>query len=81
VVQGRVTDVDDEEFTIDGATRRFRVDVEDLPSNPLDDQGYQQIEVGDVVSVIGEMDDDFLDGREIEADSVVTIHDFTSWPR
>jgi hypothetical protein len=46
-----------------------------MPYNPLDDKGYQKIEVGDVVSVSGNMDDDFLEGRELVAESIVTIAD------
>ena len=43
--------------------------------NPLDDQGYQQIEKGDYVSVTGDMDYEFWDGRELTADTVVTLDD------
>lgn len=75
VVQGTVTRVDDDEFTLDAGPRELRVEVDDMPYNPLDDKGYQKIEKGDRVSVYGRMDDDLFEGRELEADSVVTLSD------
>ena len=74
-VQGTVTDVDDEEFTIDTGLRRTIVEVDELFYNPLDDVGYQKIEVGDRVSVRGNVDYDLFEGREIVADSVITLSD------
>lgn len=75
VLQGTITDVDDDEFTIDTGARSMRVEVEEMPYNPLDDEGYQRIELGDRVSVTGEIDDDLFEGRELVADSVVTLED------
>lgn len=73
VVQGTVTEVEDDEFVIDSGLRRIRVEVEEMPYNPLDEEGYQQVEVGDRVSVTGTIDDDLFEGRELVADSVVTL--------
>lgn len=73
VVQGTVSDVDDDEFTIDTGVRELRVEVDEMAYNPLDDEGYQKIEPGNRVSVIGEMDDDLFEGRKLEADSVITL--------
>ena len=73
LVQGTVTDVRDEEFTLNTGLRRITVEVEEMPYNPLDDEGFQQVELGDVVSVRGIVDDDFLEGREIVASAVVTL--------
>jgi uncharacterized protein YdeI (BOF family) len=73
VVQGTVTDVDDEEFTLHNGARAIRVEVEQMPYNPLDDKGYQKIEVGDRVSVTGDIDHDLFEGRELVADSIVTL--------
>ena len=44
-----------------------------MPYDPLDEDGYQQIEVGDRVSVTGRVDEDLFEGRELVADSVVTL--------
>lgn len=41
--------------------------------NPLDSEGFQQIQVGDRVSVGGTIDYDFLEGRELVASSIVTL--------
>lgn len=73
VVQGTVTDVDDEEFTIDAGPRAVRVEVEEMPYNPLDDKGYQKIEVGDRVKVEGHMDRDLFEGKELVADYIVKL--------
>ena len=73
VVQGVVTAVNEHEFTLDTGLREVTVDVADMPYDPLDDEGYQQIDVGDAVSVFGEVDYDFFEGREIMASSVTTL--------
>lgn len=79
VIQGTVTDVDVEEFTVNTGARTVRVEVEEMPYNPLDDIGYQKIEVGDRVSVTGDMDTDFFEGqRELVAETIVTLHDRNS---
>jgi len=72
-VQGRVTEVSADEFVVDTGLRQVRVEVEEMAYNPLDDQGYQKIEVGDRVSVTGQIDNDLFEGRELVADSVVTL--------
>jgi hypothetical protein len=73
VVQGVVTEVNEHEFTLDTGLREVTVDVAEMPYDPLDDVGYQQIDVGDAVSVFGEVDYDFFDGREVMASSVTTL--------
>lgn len=73
VLQGMVTEVSDEEFTVDTGLREVTVELDDLWYDPLDDEGYQRIRVGDRVSVTGTMDYDFLEGRELVASSVVTL--------
>lgn len=74
VVQGTVTDVDLNEFTVDAGLRKIRVDVTAMPYNPLDDEGYQKIAVGDRVRVQGDMTSNLIEGRELEADSVVKLN-------
>jgi uncharacterized protein YdeI (BOF family) len=73
--QGVVTDVRDGEFTLNTGLRSLTVEVEGMAYDPLDDEGYQKIEKGDIVSVAGSMDDDFFEGRELVARSIVTIRD------
>ncbi|MBK5929801.1 hypothetical protein CCR82_04440 [Halochromatium salexigens] len=72
-VQGTVTEVGSEEFVVDTGLSKVRVEVDELAYNPLDDEGYQKIEVGNRVSVTGQIDDDLFEGRELVADSVITL--------
>lgn len=75
VVTGTVSDVDvaEEEFTLNTGLRLMTVEVDEMPYNPVDDEGYQKLEAGDVVSVRGQIDHDLFEGRVFEADSVTTL--------
>lgn len=73
MVVGTVTGVDGREFMVDTGASRFTVDTSQLGANLTDDQGFMQVEVGDRVSVVGDMDRDFFEGRELMADSVVSL--------
>ncbi|NGX16471.1 hypothetical protein [Wenzhouxiangella sp. XN24] len=73
IVQGTVTNVGFDQFSIDTGTREITVETDDLAYNPLDDEGYQQISEGDVVRVTGEIEADFMMGRVVSADTVVTL--------
>lgn len=74
-LQGKVTSVApaEKEFTLDTGKRQITVEVDSMTYDPLDDEGYQKIEKGHRVSVSGDMDIDFFEGRVFEADSVVTL--------
>lgn len=76
-VTGLITDVDIDEFTIDTGSREMRVDTDELGYDPLDDEGYQQLDEGDHVSVTGNINNDWWDTRELMAESVVTLIDRT----
>lgn len=73
-IEGTVTNVYDEEFTLDSGVMEITVEVEEMLYNPLDDEGYQKIQVGDRVLVFGEIDQDLFEGTEIVADSVITLN-------
>jgi len=73
-LQGQVTEIHDDEFVLNTGNRAIRVEVDDLDLNPLDDEGYLQIDKGDYVKVIGEMDDDLFEGREFEAERVIKLY-------
>jgi len=75
IVRGTVTEVDSEEFVIDTGERSLRVEVENMPYDPLDDRGYQKIEVDDYVGVAGQMDADLFEVRELVADTIVELAD------
>lgn len=76
-IQGTVTKIDgEEEFVLNTGLRLIRVEVDEMSYNPLDDEGYQQVKVGDRVRVYGDVDVDLfeLEGqREFVADSLVTL--------
>ena len=73
VLQGTVSGVGVTSFTLDRENRRITVEVDDMAYNPLDEEGYQRVEEGDVVSVTGSMSKKFFEGRVLEAESVVTV--------
>lgn len=73
VLQGTVTDVENNQFTVNHDLRKITVRTGDMAYDPLDEEGYQRIEVGDVVTVGGEMRGDFFEGRELYAETVVVI--------
>jgi len=75
VVQGTVSSVSDEEFTLNTGDRMMTVEVEEMGFNPLDDEGLLKIEEGDRVSVSGNIDDDLFEGKELVAHSIVKLHD------
>ncbi|NKI33830.1 hypothetical protein HFP89_01460 [Wenzhouxiangella sp. XN79A] len=73
VVNGRVISVDQDDFMIDTGMAHLTVDVSDLASNPLDDRGFLRIDVGDRVSVTGDMTREFFEGRQLDADVIVEL--------
>lgn len=68
-------DVDADEFTIDTGAQELTVEVGGMLYDPLDDEGFQKIEVGDVVSVEGTLDEDFFTNNDLIADTLVTLVD------
>ncbi|KXS52788.1 MAG: Uncharacterized protein AWU57_2828 [Marinobacter sp. T13-3] len=78
VLTGTVTSVDGTEFTIDSGDQKMKVDTALMAYNPTDDEGYQQIEKGDQVTVTGDVDVDTFDAAELMADTVVTLDDDSS---
>lgn len=75
MVAGHVTTVrpDDGEFRIHAGLGDFTVEVDQLAENPLDDEGYMRIRIGDAVRVTGVVDDDWFEGREIVATSISVV--------
>lgn len=77
IVRGTVTSVAPVvgQFTIDTDKQQLTVDTSEMSYNPLDDIGYQQIDVGDRVSVSCTIDHNFFDQRELVASTLVTLND------
>jgi len=72
-VQGTVSAVGEGAFMINVGPKQIVVKVDEMAYNPLDDEGTQRVRPGDVVSVYGTLDHNFLEGRELLASSIVTI--------
>lgn len=62
-------------FTIDTGVTELSVDTSGLLYDPLDDEGFQQIDSGDRVSVDAVIDADFFGDQDLLATSVVTLAD------
>ena len=75
VITGTVNSVTGREFTIDSGAQEMTVDTALMTYDPTDDEGYQQISEGDVVTVTGEIELDTFENSEIMADTVLTLED------
>ncbi|MDF0751998.1 NirD/YgiW/YdeI family stress tolerance protein [Marinobacter sp. 71-i] len=74
-ITGTVESVDGREFTIDSAAQQMKVDTTFMSYNPMDDEGYQNIDKGDFVTVTGNTEYDTFEKQELMAESVVTLDD------
>jgi uncharacterized protein YdeI (BOF family) len=74
-LSGTVKNIDDREFTLAMGLTDMTVDTDEMSYNPLDDEGYQQIDEGDRVSVWGHIDHDLFESRELKAETLVTLDD------
>jgi uncharacterized protein YdeI (BOF family) len=72
VVTGTVTGVDDDEFTVDTGTRKIEVETDEMDDSPFDN-GYRKVARGDRVTVTGDMDSEFFDGRVLNAETVTVL--------
>lgn len=75
VVQGMVSEVGGDEFVVNTGLRSVTVDVDEMAYDPLDEEGYQRIETGDIVRVMGRMEDDLFEERELKASYIITLVD------
>ncbi|MFL1465719.1 NirD/YgiW/YdeI family stress tolerance protein [Marinobacter sp. HN1S83] len=78
ILTGTVDSVDGREFTIDSASQAMKVDTALMPYNPMDDEGYQKINEGDLVTVTGNIDYGTFENQELMAETVVTLDDESS---
>jgi uncharacterized protein YdeI (BOF family) len=76
-VIGTVTSVEGREFTVDKGNQMLTVDTIGMDYNPLDDRGFQQVDVGDLISVTGNMEENIIDTMELEADTLVILDEQT----
>ncbi|WP_292285417.1 hypothetical protein [Marivita sp.] len=69
------TSPDEGEFTLEVGSVEVDVETERLSYDPLDDTGYQQVGIGDRVSVTGQLDSDYLEGQVFDAELITTLED------
>lgn len=74
-IQGTVTGIIGDSFTLDTGKQQIQVMVDAMPYNPLDERGARQIKEGDRVSVSGFMTKEFMDTKRLMANSAVILKD------
>ena len=74
-VSGDVKRIDGREIVLDTGAIDMKIDTLSMAHNPLDAEGYQKIEPGDRISVVGEFDGTFFDDAVIDAESIVTVEE------
>lgn len=74
---GRVESVNEltDTFTVDAGAMEVEVDTSPMVYDPLDEAGFQQIEVGDRVSVEGDIDETLFGDQQVRAETIVTLDD------
>lgn len=72
-VSGKITSKSGREFTIKTGAQELTVDTINMAYDPLDDVGFQQLDVGDRVRVVGDMDINVFNEKELTADYIVTL--------
>ena len=75
---GTVSSVDGRTFTLDTGPQTVTVDTSEMPYNPMDQLGYQQVEKGDLVNVSGVIDAGLIEDTRLVADTVITLLDDNS---
>lgn len=74
IVTGTVTTVGEHTFTVDTGLRELNVDPGSMPYDPLDDEGYLKLTVGDRVKIRGDIERNLFENHEIEAEYIVKLH-------
>lgn len=72
-LQGTVTAIGVDDFTIDTGARKITIEVDEMGYDPLDDEGYQKIVKGERVRVGGHYDVDLFENHSFEADYIVSL--------
>lgn len=72
--KGRVSAIQGREFTLAWANGSVRVDTSTMAENPLDNQGFQQVKVGDELYVWGDLDLEKGENAELMASTIVTLN-------
>ncbi|HDZ07979.1 hypothetical protein [Pseudohongiella sp.] len=76
IIQGTITAVEplEEELVLNTGDHLMIVEVDDLGYDPLDNEGYLQLDVNDEVTISGTMTEEMFENRLFEADFIVTVN-------
>lgn len=72
-ITGTITEVDGNNFVLDVGKRAMAVDTGELPYNPMDAVGVQQLEEGSLVTVSGRPAGGSLDSRRLIAENIIVM--------
>ncbi|MBC53463.1 MAG: hypothetical protein CMQ34_06450 [Gammaproteobacteria bacterium] len=67
-------DPDEQEIVLDTGLNTLVVELDDLPYDPFDDEGYFKLDLRDKITVSGSLSDDFFEGHVFEGDYLVSIN-------
>lgn len=70
---GNITDITERQFTVSTGAREIRIDTAQMTYNPLDEYGFQQLQIGDRVRVSGKLNDAVFSERKLIADTITTL--------
>jgi uncharacterized protein YdeI (BOF family) len=71
-VSGTVTSISDTEVILDTGAGMLTVETAFMTYDPLDDVGFQQVDVGDRIRVLGDLHADLFEKTELVADTIVS---------
>jgi uncharacterized protein YdeI (BOF family) len=72
-LHGVVSSIHGREFELNTGFRKITIDTKSMAFNPLDDKGYLKVKVGERVRVSGKVDNNFLEGKEVDANYIVHV--------
>ncbi len=73
-ITGVVKDIDDDYFTLEGSDgSQLHINIKEMSYNPLDDEGYIKLKLGDRVRVYGRYEENFFFPDELHASWIITF--------
>jgi len=72
-VSGTIGEIDGRRFTLRTSGITLEIDTAGMPYDPLDDDGVQQLDAGERVTVWGVLDAGLFDRRTIRASTIVSV--------
>lgn len=75
MLTGTITGTMGREFVIDSGLQEITVDTTQMEYNPLDDKGFQRLDRGDSVTVVGHLDNELFVNQELMAEAIISLED------